>query len=402
MSIWSTVAFAVGAGIAFAIVYVLVADTARARSDAWLSGEAEVLAEVSGERPRDSLYNRVVEEVAELAAQEVPDERSKSGEKLNAVFFLQEGVHNEAPLWVGPGSSAPFIEAIHNAQFTPGVPQSIKVQGWKQLFRVVKRSRRDGIPIYLGLSDRSAVRLLHRLTLRFVAVWIGMAVLGYLISFESARRTLLRVERITETVAGIGSDDLSSRLPEGKHDDEISRLSRTFNHMLDRIQRSVSQLRNVTGAVAHDLKSPVTAIRGSLEVALSDGENGNWREPVAGALEGLDRLAQLLNTTLDLAEAEAGALQLRRERVDLGEAVRRHLDLYQPAMADGQYELVANLEPGVWVDVDVSLLNRTLANLLDNELTHVPAGCRIEVCVRSQDEEAQLIIQDDGPAFRAN
>ncbi len=399
ISIGTTVAFALGAAIAFGIMYVLVADAARARSDAWLSGEAEVLAEIAGERPRDALYNRVVEEVAELAAQEVSEQRTPNGKNLNSVFFLQEGARSQSPLFVGPGSSAPFLQAIGSNRFTPGVPQSVEVRGWKHAFRVVMRTRSDGVPVYLGLSDRGAVRLLRRLTRRFIAVWAGVVLFGFVIAFESARRMLLRVEQITATVAGIGSDDLSSRLPAGRHDDEISRLAHTFNRMLDRIQRSVSQLRTVTGAVAHDLKSPVTSIRGSLEIALSDGESGAWREPVASAIEGLDRLSQFLTTTLDLAEADAGALQLRRETVDLADFVRRFLDLYQPAMTERHHELVAKLEPGAWIEADIALLTRALANLLDNELTHVPAGCRIEVCVHSSNDRAQLIIDDNGPGF---
>jgi hypothetical protein len=211
ISLWSTIAFAVGAAVAFAIMYVLVADTARERGDAWLSGEAEVLAEVAGERPRDTLYNRVVEEVAELAAQEVPDERSRSGQKLNSVFFLGEGPKNEPPLWVGPGSSQPFIEAVHSTPLTPGIPQSITVAGWKQPFRVVERSRRDGKPVYLGLSDRGAVRLLHRLTRRFVGVWLGVVVMGFLISHRSLalkwrRKSVLEMQEPASNVHGAAGE----------------------------------------------------------------------------------------------------------------------------------------------------------------------------------------------------
>ncbi len=134
--------------------------------------------------------------------------------------------------------------------------------------------------------------------------------LGFFITWLAAFRTLARVDRISDTVSRMGSDDLSSRLPEGQHPDEITRLSSTFNRMLDRIQASVHQMRILTDSVAHDLKSPVTSIRGSLEVALSSGTQGQWRERVAESIEGLDRLSELLNTTLDVAEADAGALQV--------------------------------------------------------------------------------------------
>ena len=130
-----------------------------------------------------------------------------------------------------------------------------------------------GSPIYLGLSERGARHILHTLTKRFLLVWTGTVFLGFLISYLSTRRTLRRVERITETVARIGSEGLDERLPEPAGSDEISRLAKTFNHMLERIQASVKQLRSVTDGVAHDLKSPVTSVRGTLESALS-AENG--------------------------------------------------------------------------------------------------------------------------------
>src|SRR5271169_4396973 len=86
ISIWTTLAFALGTALAFSIIYSLFAKTIQDRSDAWLSGEAEVLARVSTDTPRDHLYNRIIGEVAELAAQEVPDDRNALGQRLNSVF----------------------------------------------------------------------------------------------------------------------------------------------------------------------------------------------------------------------------------------------------------------------------------------------------------------------------
>src|SRR5579863_2538337 len=90
ISIWTTLAFALGTAGAFSIVYLVVAQGLRERSDTWLSGEAEVLAQVSVDTPSDHLYNRIVREVAELATQEVPDQRNARGERLNSVFRSEE------------------------------------------------------------------------------------------------------------------------------------------------------------------------------------------------------------------------------------------------------------------------------------------------------------------------
>jgi signal transduction histidine kinase len=399
ISIWTTLAFGLGTAVAFSIVYFLVAQGIRERSDTWLTGEAEVLAQVSADTPSDRLYKRVVREVAELATQEVPDERNARGERLNSVFFLVTDPGNsESPLWVGPSSSDVFLKAIQQAKLVPGAPKSIAVEGWSQTFRVVVKVQK-GKTVYLGLSDRGAKHLLHILARRFLMIWGGMFLLGFVISYWSARRTLLRVERITETVARINTEDFGERLPEPGNSDEISRLAKTFNRMLDRLQASVNQLRTVTGGIAHDLKSPVTLIRGTLESALCHEGNEKWRDSVGEAVEDLDRLLQLLNTTLDLAEAEAGALHMERGAVDLSDVVRQLVDIYQPAMAERHHEVTSDLEAHVVVDADLPLMNRVVSNLLENELTHLPLGCHVTIRLHAHEGSAELVIEDNGPGF---
>ncbi len=396
---WTTLAFALGTAVAFFIVYVLVAQGVRERSDTWLTGEAEVLAQVSADTPSDHIYRRIGREVAELATQEVPDERNARGERLNTVFFLATDSNtSDAPLWVGPGPKDAFVTAIQQSMLVLGAPKSISVRGWPQTFRVVVKVQ-NGRTIYLGLSDRGAKHLLRTLANRFLMGWAGMFLLGFVISYWSARRTLLRVERITEAVARIGTEGLEERLPEPVSSDEISRLAKTFNHMLDRLQSSVNQLRTVTGAVAHDLKSPVTLIRGTLESALCNDENDQWREPVGETIEALDKLLQLLNTTLDLAEAEAGALRLECKPLDFSDVVRKLVDIYQPAMTERRHQVTLDLEEHVIVDADSSLLNRMVSNLLENELTHLPEECLVSIRLHSHQGAAELVIEDNGLGF---
>jgi signal transduction histidine kinase len=169
--------------------------------------------------------------------------------------------------------------------------------------------------------------------------------------------------------------------------------------MLDRIQASVNQLRTVTDAVAHDLKSPVTSIRGRLEVALSGDDNSDWREPVAEAVEALDRMAQFLNTTLDLSEAAGGALRMNRTRIDFSALVRQMVGLYQPALAERQHDLETHCDPSIELEGDLSLIRRMVGNLLDNELTHLPAGCHIKIRLTGDNGFAELQIEDNGPGF---
>jgi signal transduction histidine kinase len=399
ISIWTTLAFAVGTGFTFSIVHFFVAQNIQERSDAWLSGEAEVLARVSADTPRDHLYNRIVGEVAELATREVPDERNSRGQRLNSVFFLEEDPGGGGrPLWVGAGSYDPFLKAVQQTKLVPGVPKPLKVDGWSTTFRVVRRNA-DDRTIYLGLSSRGSAYLLRKLTRRFLLLWGTTVLMGFLISYISAHRTLRRVQRITDTVAGIGSEDLGERLPQPVNSDEISRLARTFNQLLDRIQASVNEMRSVTDAVAHDLKSPITSIRGSLESLLGTEPNENWRDPVSDAIESLDRLLAALDATLDVAEAQAGALHLNRTTVDLSASVRQIADLYLPSLDENHHALLTDIEDHVVVDADPVLLNRVLSNLIENEIAHLPEGRHIMIRLRSGGTSAMLSIEDDGPGF---
>jgi hypothetical protein len=110
ISIWTTLAFALGTAVAFSIVYFLVAQGSGSAATLGLAAKPRFLAQVSADTPSDHLYKRIVREVAELATQEVPDERNARGERLNSVFFLATDPNNsEAPLWVGPSSKDAFV-----------------------------------------------------------------------------------------------------------------------------------------------------------------------------------------------------------------------------------------------------------------------------------------------------
>ena len=124
-------------------------------------------------------------------------------------------------------------------------------------------------------------------------------------------------------------------MPTTQHNDEIGQLSLTLNRMLDRIESSVHQLHTITDSLAHDLRSPLTAIRGKLEMSLSEGRQSAQAEPmIVSAIEELDRLAEFLNASLDVAEARADALRLTRSEIDLDEMMRVMIDLYEPCMSE--------------------------------------------------------------------
>ena len=396
----TTLVFAAGSAAVFLAMYIIVARTVRERSDSWITGESETLRQVALTTPRDSLYDRIVEEVAELASQEVS--WNGTGEQVggNTVFFALTGEPSRPPVWVGPQNSQPFLQALENLHATQGRPASLRVPGWSHAFRVVALEMRPGHgELYLGLLDLGAEHLLRQLLLRFFLGWVFMVAFGFLLTVFGLRRMLRRVDAITGTAANIRTDDLSTRVPVGTQHDEIARLAGTFNNMLDRISASVNQLRTLTDSVAHDLKSPITSVRGSLEIALSVDDREQAQDMIASAIENLDRLSEVVTTSLDLAEADGGALRLRREVVDLSDLVHRVAELYAPAFTDSHQELTVRAPRPVKILADLSLCTRLLSNLMENELRYAGAGAHISIEVAARDATACITLEDNGPGF---
>ena len=169
--------------------------------------------------------------------------------------------------------------------------------------------------------------------------------------------------------------------------------------MLDRIERSIHQLHTITDSLAHDLRSPLTAIRAKLEMSLSAGSRAQEAESIESAIDELDRLTEVLNKSLDVAEAKADALRLDRTAIDLDELLRAMIDLYEPCMSEKAVRIELSSDGPVKVFADAALLHRMVANLFDNELKHLPDSSEVTLSLSAAAGWALLVLQDDGPGF---
>jgi signal transduction histidine kinase len=401
ISLWAALAFAVGTMVIFIFIHRFVADDIQRRSDAWLSGEVEVLGDVAARTPKDRLYGRVVGEVAELAGREVPNKSRSEGARNDSVFFLQAGADGSLILWVGSGTGKPNLRAIQAIQMAQDRPTDLRVDGFPIPFRVASVRMVDSSRIYLGLSERDELHVLRILRIRFFFVWLLTVLLGFLIVFFTTRRMLSRVRRISEAASKIGHSDVHTRVPTTGRNDEVAHLALTLNGMLDRIEKSMHQLHTITDTLTHDLRSPLTAIRGQLEMSLADITHSVHSEPIVSAIEELDRLTEFLNTSLDVAEAKADALRVTQTKIDLDHLLRTMVDLYEPCMSERGLQIHLRSTGPLSIAADEALIHRMVANLLDNELKHVPMACTVTIQLRRVDDQAELALEDNGPGFGA-
>ena len=399
ISLWATLAFACGTMVVFMFLHQFVAGDIQRRTDAWLAGEAGVLSDVAERTPKGSLYGQVVGEVAELASREVPHKRGANAGLNDSVFFLQTAADGSVALWVGAGDVNAHVAAVRNSKIVPDTPTSMHITGFDTPFRVVCVRMDNGSQIYLGLSERDQLRVLGKLRLRFVLLWLLIVLIGSGIVFYSTRRVLRHIREITEAASRIGEADLSSRVPTTRRNDEVSQLAITLNRMLDRIERSVHQLHTITGSLAHDLRSPLTAVRAKLEMSLTAGARDGESESIVSAIEDMDRLTEFLDKSLDVAEAKANALRLNRVAIDLDDLLRIMVELYEPSMSEKGLRVKLCSAGRLEVSADAALLHRMIANLFDNELKHLPALCTVTISLRAEEDAAVLVVEDNGPGF---
>jgi signal transduction histidine kinase len=195
---------------------------------------------------------------------------------------------------------------------------------------------------------------------------------------------------------------MGQRVPVSGRDDEVDQLAGAFNAMLERIDRLVEGIRDATDTLAHDIRTPISGIRGMAEVTLrSQRDPSAYRMALYQITEQMDRLLSLSNTILDVSEAEAGALALRLEPVALEDLVNEAVQMFCPVAVETGVSLSATLVPGVTVEGDRGRLGQVLANLLDNAIKFTPSCGHIQIDTQPANGNGEIVISvaDTGPGI---
>jgi signal transduction histidine kinase len=179
--------------------------------------------------------------------------------------------------------------------------------------------------------------------------------------------------------------------------DEIDQLAITFNQMLDRIQALLTEIKEMSDNMAHDLRSPITRIRGIAEVTLSTGKSlVEYEAMAASTVEECDRLLDMINTMLMISKTEAGVDHLTREKIDLAGVVQEACRLFEPTAEDKGITLSYDVTGRSHFIGDSRMIQRMLSNLLDNAIKYTPSGGSVNVSVEEVDAQVVASIKDTG------
>jgi heavy metal sensor kinase len=232
---------------------------------------------------------------------------------------------------------------------------------------------------------------------RFVLLMTALIIFGGLIGWFMARRALQGVEEVAQTAEDISKGAFERRVPFKARGAEIDRLATTFNEMLDRIHALICGMREISDNIAHDLRSPITRIRGVAEMTLTSGKSmGEYESMAANTIEECDRLLEMIETMLAISELEAGAGNLVMEEVDMAGVVEDACDLFQPLAEDKDLTIVTEVITDSFVRGDTQKLQRLVANLLDNAIKYTESEGTIKVSLDGDASKVLLSVEDTG------
>jgi signal transduction histidine kinase len=260
---------------------------------------------------------------------------------------------------------------------------------------------RGGFRLLVGRDLRDAGAFRSRITRTLAWSAVLTLALGVAGGLFMTRNMLRRVEAVNRTSERIIHGDLTQRVPLSGSGDEFDQLSANLNAMLDRIERLMLGMRQVTDNIAHDLRTPLARLRARLEVTLLERPDAaRYAEALRETIAEADRLLGTFNALLSIAEAEAGSRRESMAIVELGEIARAVAELYEPVADDKG--LALEVDCGVELNVrgDRHLLSQAIANLLDNALKYTPAG-QVSLRLRRVGETARLEVADSGPGVPA-
>ena len=266
--------------------------------------------------------------------------------------------------------------------------------GSPHLARARRFVLQGGLNLLVGRDVRELERTRHMIINAMIwgiAITLALALAG---GIAMSRGTARRIEAINQTSRDIMSGDLDRRIPAGGTNDEFDQLAGNLNTMLDRIQGLMDGLRHVSDNIAHDLRTPLTRLRGRLEElddrALSASERSRR---IDAAVAEADALLSMFNALLRITQIEAGGRRDNFAAVDLAELLNDVAELYEPVAQEKGLSFSAHCEAASCVTGDRDLLFQAVANLADNAIKYTPAGGSVTLHTSGK----SVTVSDTGP-----
>ena len=393
LTVLYTVAFTLLALISFTIFYYRIYSVTMARMDYELLEDTEVYSGILSQLGIDGLKDKMAEE----AESEDPEDE----------FFRLSDINGNT-VETSDMSSWGLVDLEDTISKLQGdkldhIFQTIVLPEDDYEARMVSAVIGPGIVLQIGETLEETDEYLKIFRNLFSVLMGVLIVVSTLIGWYLARRALIDMEEVTRTAEDISNGSYDRRVDVKGKLKEIERLSTTFNKMLDRIQILLNSMKEINDNIAHDLRSPLARIRGIAEMTLvSDKTLDDYKEMAASTVEDCDSLIDMINTMLDITEAEAGVNGTQEEEFDIVVMINEACELFRPVADEKIIELNCRLPESYLFRGVRKKMQRIVTNLLENAIKYTPEKSTVNVSAEVQDGDIQIIFEDNGIGISEN
>jgi heavy metal sensor kinase len=393
LTLWYAGIFALCSCVAFLLFYTLITAVLQDRTDHELLAQAQRFSALLAGDGIGAVNNSAVIE-AQAAGEKKVFFRLLN---LTGETFSSSNMSYWKDIDVDVGAIAKLLRG------SGPVLETISVPNRADELRILYAMLSPSVIVQVGQAMESQARLLDAFKRVFIITMSGLILLAAGVGWFMARRAVSGIEAVTRTAQKISSGSLQERVPVKPGGDEIDQLATTFNQMVDRIQTLVTEIKEMSDNIAHDLRSPVTRIRGTAEVTLTTGKSlDDYANMAASTIEDCDRLLDMINTMLLISKTEAGVEKLSRQEIDLAALVRGACELFAPVAEEKRVSLTCAAAEPTPIAGDARMLQRMLSNIVDNAVKYTPPGGKVEVSLAASERPDIIVtVKDTGVGISA-